>query len=333
MDMKEMLRRDVIRMMGLGAGSFMLMPGAAMAQAKTTFRMDEQNSIHFLAGTFISNYLTKPIEWESKKFATSGQARVAALTRGAIDGIMTSWTYLVQIAYNQLPGTCLAGMAGGGSRLLVQPNSNIKSYADLKGKKVGVVEFSFQDILFIYAAKAKGLDPFKDINRTNLGSPAGVVAAMSTGQVDACAIWEPYASILMIDKGAKMISNLGEDSFGISNGGLYVHNDFIKNHPDLTQDVVSALVEATDFVEHNRDKWVQRAMQVTGQSEAVCKMAVENCTPSINIPINTIRHISKAMTELGIQDRDITDTLPNYIDYSFLEKATGKTKEQLGYNT
>ena len=47
-------------------------------------------------------------------------------------------------------------------------------------------------------------------------------------------------------------------------------------------------------------------MQVTGQNEAVCKMAVDNCTPSINIPMTTIRHIAKAMTELGIQDRDIT---------------------------
>ena len=71
---------------------------------------------------------------------------------------------------------------------------------------------------------------------------------------------------------------------------------------------------------------------MTGQNEAVCKMAVANCTPSINIPMNTIRHISKAMTELGIQDRDVTDSLPKFIDYSFLEKATGKSKEQLGYN-
>jgi ABC-type nitrate/sulfonate/bicarbonate transport system substrate-binding protein len=294
--------------------------------------MDEQNSIHFLAGHFIPQFLTKPIDWEVKKFASSGQGRVSALARGAIDGITTSWTYLVQIAFNQLPGTCLAGMAGGGSRLLVPANSPIKSYADLKGKKVGVVEFSFQDILFIYAAKAKGIDAFKDIQRVNAGSPAGVVAAMTTGQVDACAIWEPYASILMLDKGAKMISNLGDDSFGISNGGIYVHNDFIKNHPDLTQDVINALVKATDFIVKNKQKWIERTMKVTGQSEAVAKMAVDNCTPSVNIPIKTIQQISKAMYELGIQNRDVTADLPKYIDYSFLEKATGKSKNDLGFS-
>lgn len=331
MNFDEMLRRDVVRLIGLGGSSLLLMAGTAIAQDKTKFRMDEQNSIHFLAGTFIPQFLTKPIDWEVKKFASSGQGRVAALSRGAIDGITTSWTYLIQIAFNNLPGTCLAGMAGGGSRLLVPANSEIKTFADLKGKKVGVVEYSFQDILFIYAAKAKGLDPFKDFKRTNVGSPAGVVAAMTSGQVDACAIWEPYASILMIDQGAKPISNLSDDSFGISNGGLYVHNDFIQKYPDLTQDIVSATVKATDFVSSNRDAWIDRVQKVTGQGPAVAKMAVANCTPSIEIPIKTIRQISKAMYELGIQDRDVTNDLGKYIDYKFLEKATGKSKEQLGY--
>jgi ABC-type nitrate/sulfonate/bicarbonate transport system substrate-binding protein len=330
--MKELVRRDVIRLIGLGGAGMLVMPGSALSQTKPTFRMDEQNSIHFLAGTFVPQFLTKPIDWEVKKFASSGQGRVSALARGAIDGITTSWTYLVQIAFNQLPGTCLAGMAGGGSRLLVPANSTIKSYADLKGKKVGVVEFSFQDILFIYAAKAKGIDAFKDIQRVNVGSPAGVVAAMTTGQVDACAIWEPYASILMLDKGAKMISNLGDDSFGISNGGLYVHNDFIKNHPDLTQDVVNAVVKATDFIIKNKQQWVERTMKVTGQSEAVAKLAVSNCTPSVDIPMKTIQQISKAMYELGIQNRDVTADLPKYINYSYLEKATGKSKNDLGFS-
>jgi hypothetical protein len=64
-----------------------------------------------------------------------------------------------------------------------------------------------------------------------------------------------------------------------------------------------------------------------------CKKAVGNRTPSIAIPMNMIRRISNAMTKLGIQDRDVTASLPKFIDYSSLEKATGRTKEQLGYNT
>jgi ABC-type nitrate/sulfonate/bicarbonate transport system substrate-binding protein len=331
MDLNELCRRNVIRLVGLGAAGMMVAPGRALAQTKPHFRLDEQNSIHFLAGHFIPRFLTLPVEWEVKQFATSGQGRVSAFARGAIDCITTSWTYLAQMAFNDLPGTCITGMAGGGSRILVPAGSTIKTWEDLRGKRVGVVEYSFQDISFIYALKKKGIDPFKDLKRVNLGSPAGVVAAMSTGQVEACAIFEPYASILMVDRGAVMISNLADDAFGITNGGMFMHNDFIKKYPEMTQDIVSATVKATEFVATHRDAWIERAREVTGQSEAVAKLAVENCTPSIDIPATTLRGIAKAMYELNIQNRDVTDDLNRYIDYKFLEKATGKTKDQLGY--
>jgi ABC-type nitrate/sulfonate/bicarbonate transport system substrate-binding protein len=331
MDLKELRRRDVIRLSSLGAVGLMISPGRAFAQTKPLFRLDEQNSIHFLAGHFIPQFLTLPVEWEVKQFATSGQGRVSAFARGAIDCITTSWTYLAQMAFNDLPGTCVTGMAGGGSRVLVPRGSSIKTWEDLRGKSVGVVEYSFQDISFIYALKKKGIDPFKDLKRVNLGSPAGVVAAMSGGQVDACAIFEPYGSILMVERGAVMISNLSDDAFGITNGGMFVHNDFIKKYPEMTQDIVSATVKATEFVATHRDAWIDRAREVTGQSQEVATLAVDNCTPSIDIPATTIRGIAKAMYELGIQNRDVTDDLNHYIDYTYLEKATGKTKDQLGY--
>jgi ABC-type nitrate/sulfonate/bicarbonate transport system substrate-binding protein len=331
MPINELLRRDVIRLIGLGGAGVMIAPGSALSQSKTPFRMDETNAIHFMGGHFIPRFLTKPIDWEFKQFATSGQGRVSAFVRGAVDGIMTSWTYLVQIAFNELPGTCLAGMAGGGSRLLVPAGSTLKSIEELKGKRVGVVEFSFQDIQFISACKRKGIDPFKHLTRVNLSSPTGVVAGMTSGRVDACAIFEPYGSILMVEHGAKMISNLGDDSFGISNGGLYVHNDFIKKYPELTQDIVDATVKATEFVIKDKNAWIERVRQFTGQTEAVAKLAVENCTPSHDIPIDTIRQISTAMYDAGIHNRDVASTITKFIDYSFLEKSTGKTKEQLGF--
>lgn len=343
MAMADLTRRRLVRLIGLGGAGLFVLPGDALvrkgfggrawAEDKLPFRMDEQNSVHFLAGQFMSRFLTKPIDWQVKQFASSGQGRVSALARHAIDGLTTSWTYLAQMAFNELPGTCLAGIAGGGSRLLVRKDLPIKNYADLKGRKVGVVEFSFQDIQFIYACKQQGIDPFKDVSRVNLGQPAGIVSAMTTGAVDACAIWEPYASILMQDSGAVMISNLGDGSFGLSNGGLFVHNDFIKDHPDLTQDVVDAAVKATAYVVAHPEEWVKRAMEVTGQSEAVSKAAVANCQPSIDIPLATIRKICAAMYELNIQQRNVSDDIARYVDYSFLERSTGKSKNDLGFNS
>ena len=45
-----------------------------------------------------------------------------------------------------------------------------------------------------------------------------------------------------------MISNPGDYSSGISNGGLYIDNDFMKKYRELTQYIVDATVKATEFV-------------------------------------------------------------------------------------
>jgi hypothetical protein len=39
------------------------------------------------------------------------------------------------------------------------------------------------------------------------------------------------------------------------------------------------------------------------------------------------------MYDAGIHNRDVATTVDKFIDYSFLEKSTGKTKERLGYST
>ncbi len=330
--MQELLRRDVLRFISLGAAGVIVAPGRAFAADKVHFRMDEQHAVHFLALHFIPKFLTKPVDWEVKQFASSGQGRISALMRGALDGVGTSWSYLPQMALNRVPITCVAGMAGGGSRLLVRAGLPIRSFADLKGKRIGVVEGNYQDIMFVDACRRKGIDPFKDVTRVNLSSPTGVIAGMSAGQVDACAIWEPYASILVIDQKAQQISNLVDDSFGVSIGGLYLQSDFVKKYPDVTQDVVDATVKATDYIVNNKQAWIERAREVTGQGEEVANMAIANCTPSLDIPMTTLRDISKAMYELNILERDVTADLGNYIDYTFLERATGKKKEQLGFS-
>lgn len=90
-------------------------------------------------------------------------------------------------------------------------------------------------------------------------------------------------------------------------------------------------MKATEFVIKDKNAWIERARQFTGQTEAVATLAVENCTPSVDIPIDTIRKISTAMYDAGIHNRDVADIILKFIDYSFLEKSTGKTKEQLGF--
>jgi NitT/TauT family transport system substrate-binding protein len=75
--------------------------------------------------------------------------------------------------------------------IAVAPGSPLKSYADLKGRKVGVSDFGATEYpVTRNVVKALGLDPDKDVNWISVGNgtPAGV--ALQRGVIDALAYFD-----------------------------------------------------------------------------------------------------------------------------------------------
>jgi NitT/TauT family transport system substrate-binding protein len=75
--------------------------------------------------------------------------------------------------------------------IAVAPGSAVKSYADLKGRKIGVSDFGATEYpVTRNVMKALGLDPDKDVNWVSVGNgtPAGV--ALQRGVIDALAYFD-----------------------------------------------------------------------------------------------------------------------------------------------
>ncbi len=75
--------------------------------------------------------------------------------------------------------------------VVVKPGSPIKSYTDLKGKRVGVSDFGATDYPVTKAVlRSLGIDPEKDVSWIAVGNgvPAGV--ALDRGQIDALAYYD-----------------------------------------------------------------------------------------------------------------------------------------------
>jgi ABC-type nitrate/sulfonate/bicarbonate transport system substrate-binding protein len=324
-------RRNLVKCL-LAAGVIGLAGSGRALGASPAFRMSEQDAIMFLALQFTQKFLPPDIEWQSLSFSTSGFTRTAAFARGAVDGFSTAWSYLAAFTAEGVPGTAVCGIAAGGNRLLAaKGQTKVNSITDLKGKKIGIIKFSNPDIMLIAALRKAGLDPFKDVERVDMGSTAGMIAAMARGDIDACAIFEPQASIIMIQHGGRHLTDLAEESFGYSTGGLYIRKEFIQAHPDIVQAIVNATVKASEFIAKNPDEWIKRGMEITGQSKDVIAAAIANGKPDVNMPLKTILPLTKALYELGIRDKDYSEQVRQNIDYSFLMKATGSSKEALGY--
>lgn len=307
--------------------------GAARAQGRVPFRMDEINAVHYLATSFIEANLppNSGIDWRMVRVGSVGHARVSAFTRGDLDSFATGWNYLATIELRDLRGQAVCGVGGGGTRLLARRGSGIRTLADLRGRRVGVNELNSQDIMLIYALRSIGIDAMREVTRVPIGNPAGIIAAMARGDIDAASTFEPSASVILSQQGATMISDLTAESFGSSHGGMYIRDAFVRDRPREVEAIVAATVRAIDFVNNNKEAYIQRTMEVTGQTREIATLAVNNVSPSWMMPMNTIKAICKAVHELGLEERDVSPVIASRVNYTFLEKATGRSKEQLGH--
>jgi len=154
---------------------------------------DQRGAIHSLlkaAGEL--DHVPYPIDWAAFPV---GAPLVEALKDGAVDfGYVGAST----ITFGLAAGSPLKVIGvwrfhGTGSGLMVPANSAIHSLADLRGKKIAVVRGSPGHLLVVEALKKAGI-PLSAVTIVNL-SAGDAKAALTSGAVDAWAIWDPYLAI------------------------------------------------------------------------------------------------------------------------------------------
>lgn len=168
--------------------------------------------------------------------------------------------------YNQMANSIRYSLAGipiviaGSSSAncaVIIANPNVKSWADLKGKRIGMVtKFDVQWMTMTeHILPRFGLTQ-KDVNLALTPVPE-VASAILTGDVAAAFPFEPYGTDA-IQKGAKLLlaakdmvdkSKLNSDML---RNGLSLNRKFIKDHPDLAQKIVWAHMDAVEVMRKDK---------------------------------------------------------------------------------
>lgn len=155
---------------------------------------------------------------------------------------------------------------GTDSYLAVAPGVNIKTVADLKGKRVTVLKGTAYQRPFDNLLARAGLTE-KDLKLLNMDWPSSK-AALVAGQIDAT-FGGPDLFTLK-DKGVQIpVSTQGLGlGFSISSG-LLATADFVQQQPQLLQRVVKPLVRASHWAsqEGNRDSLIQLFADHSGHPE------------------------------------------------------------------
>ncbi len=132
--------------------------------------------------------------------------------------------------------------------------TNIKSYADLKGHKLGVPFGSGAHPYIVQRLKENNLtigtgpDAVELINV----SPAEAIVVLQQGGVDAIGAWEPNATIMEQKEIGKAIDEKRYIGF------LSVRKSIVENNPEEVVALIKSLIEANLYVAKNReqtDEW------------------------------------------------------------------------------
>jgi taurine transport system substrate-binding protein len=137
--------------------------------------------------------------------------------------------------------------------LVAKNSSNIKTVADLKGKKVGVPFVSTTHFHLLYAMELAGLKR-TDVNILNM-RPPDIAAAWARGDIDATFIWDPV--LATVKKDGKVIVTSGElcKKGKCTFDGLIVSKKFAAENPQFMTALVKAIAKAdADYVADPK-KW------------------------------------------------------------------------------
>ncbi len=136
--------------------------------------------------------------------------------------------------------------------------ANFNSYKDLKGMKIGVSAPGSSTNNLVSQLLAKVGLKGGDVSIVGVGTGAGAIAAIKSGQIDAISNVDPVMTKLEQDGTVKIVADTrtakGTDAVWgapLPAGCLYAPIEFVKKNPNTVQALTNAIVRA--------DKWLAKA--------------------------------------------------------------------------
>ncbi|MEI2268284.1 aliphatic sulfonate ABC transporter substrate-binding protein [Microbacterium sp. No. 7] len=213
------------------------------------------------------------------------------------------------------------------SAVVVGPDSDITSVADLKGKKVAATSGTDPYFFLLQALETEGLS-VKDVDVQNLQHADGR-AALDGGSVDAWAGLDPIMAAAEVESGDKLIyRNVDFNSYGFLNAT----EDFLTDHKDVAQVVVDAYEEARTWALAHPDETASLLAKVAGIDPKVATTVIgERSNLDVSgVPgeaqLAVLKKIAPVLVDsdavTGGQDA-VDKALDTIIEPSFAEKAAG----------
>ncbi|WP_026610896.1 ABC transporter substrate-binding protein [Methylocaldum szegediense] len=186
---------------------------------------------------------------------------ISALSAGQLDGNCQTWSDTMAPLAKGIPlkAILVNDNSAGNDALMVSPK--IKSFADLKGKKIALEQFSVSHFLLVTALAKNGMTQ-ADVEIVNL-SAGDAAAAFLSGRVDATVVWNPWVNkIELSGKGKALFSS--KDIPGLIPDLLVVQEKSLAAHRKDFLGMIEAWYDTEAFIREHPDQAVKIMSKVVG---------------------------------------------------------------------
>jgi NitT/TauT family transport system substrate-binding protein len=326
MTRRQALGRGLKLTIAVAAGPACVAALAPAAHAKTVAR--------FSHGTGLCNM---PLFYagEKKLFQKYGVDAEVVLT---VPGTATIQLASAQVEMAVIPYTSAIAaytrsqtfsvVSGSGIQgLMVVAKPGLKSFGDLRGKKVGAQQADTLDIMLHDYLKKQGMT-YNDVQMQYIADTFELTNAFIAGQLDAIAIIEPYATKARTATGGAILGD-GIDMYGAGypDCTLLAQKKFSAREPEIVKNVIRAFFEAEYEIESNIEEAARTTIGKYYKTDMASLLTAARAQPP-EVDIRDKRDFmfgrAQSMRELNYISKDPDR---DFMNFTFLDSVIKESPE------
>ena len=254
---------------------------------------------------------------------SGGSKSMQALLSGGLDFAHVSGGVSVQANLSGADVTILATAANSMSAGVIAAK-DVKTFHDLRGKKIGIASFGGNnDIGLRFAFKKNGINPDKEVTFLQMGGERNRLTALERGAI-AATIMSPPGLFVAEAQGYNRLGDLNAMGMRYPELSIVGRKRDLKERRDLVRRYLRAYLESVQVMKGNRDltvRVIEKYIHVGSKAEAL--KTYDYFVKSISDTLRTEREgITEFLATLETKTPGVSKRNPNeFIDESVLEEV------------
>jgi len=226
----------------------------------------------------------------------------------------------------------IAGVGSGNDCLVVRKGEDIKDWKSVSDKRIGIGAGSISWLKFAASVQENDLQ-YNKLKIVNIvGGGGNYLKALQGKEIDMAVVWQPFCAQAIVDGfGAyPTLDHNRSKTVGGLISVLAVNRPFMEKNPDAVQRLVVSYLDVLEIARKDSARWAKIYAEKAGLPENVAAESIRTTRLDPTLPLESIKRISKFLSDNGIITRDVSGEVAQHYTYEFLAKATGRSPEQLG---